>query len=138
MRSWQEKASKTPPFIYSTFRPSPIRNKNQESRKRHHPDRNNSQPDIRRGTSQKPPHTNRKRPRQRPRLHDVVSYDKTSRHPFLLPRRNQQKLKHNEKEEPTHRLLPGVARRLPPQLNGNALILIGESSQSRARTGVHA
>lgn len=56
------------PFIYLTFRPSPIRNKNQESRKRQHSDRNNSHPDMRRGTSQKPPHTNRKRPRQRPRF----------------------------------------------------------------------
>lgn len=69
MRPWQEKrVQDSIPFIYLTFRPSPIRNKNQESRKRQHSDRNNSHPDMRRGTSQKPPHTNRKRPRQRPRF----------------------------------------------------------------------
>lgn len=47
-------------------------------------------------------------------IYDVARLKNTSKHPFLLSRRNQQRLKHNE---PTHRLLLGVARRLPPQLN---------------------
>ena len=107
MRPWQEKrVQDSIPFIYLTFRPSPIRNKNQESRKRQHSDRNNSHPDMRRGTSQKPPHTNRKTSKATSQIYDVARLKNTSKHPFLLSRRNQQRLKHNE---PTHRLLLGVA-----------------------------
>ena len=72
--------------------PPGTRTKNPE---RHCLDRNDSQHDTRirkKATARK-----QKIPRQRPRLHDVVSYDKTSKHPFLLPRRNQQRLRHNKK-----------------------------------------
>lgn len=80
----------------------PIRNKNQESRKRQHSDRNNSHPDMRRG-HRKSLHTQTENVKATSQIYDVARLKNTSKHPFLLSRRNQQRLKHNE---PTHRFPP--------------------------------
>ena len=115
MRPWQEKrVQDSIPFIYLTFRPSPIRNKNQESRKRQHSDRKQFPSRYEKGDIAKASTHKQKTSKATSQIYDVARLKNTSKHPFLLSRRNQQRLKHNE---PTHRLLLGVARRLPPQLN---------------------